>query len=138
MVDVDGPRPFIPVQPCRVVDTRLANGPYGGPALAANVNRTFEIPAGPCLGIPTLGIAAYSLSIGAILPPADGFLTAWPAGSSQPVVSQLNFLANEVVANAAIVPNGNSNSINVRVNVGDARLHRYQRLLLVVVDRHHQ
>ena len=118
MVDLDGPRAFIPVQPCRIVDTRLANGLYGGPALAANVNRTFEIPAGPCLGIPTLGISAYSLSIGAILPPADGFLTAWPAGSTQPVVSQLNFLTNEVVANAAIVPNGDNNSITVRVNVG--------------------
>lgn len=42
-------------------------------------------------------IEAYSLSIGAILPPADGFLTAWGTGSSQPVVSQLNFLTNEVV-----------------------------------------
>lgn len=124
MVDVDGPRPFIPVQPCRVVDTRLANGPHGGPALSANVNRTFNIPAGPCLGIPTLGVAAYSLSIGAILPPADGFLTAWPSGSSQPVVSQLNFLANEVIANAAIVPNDvNTNSINVRVNVGPTHVY---------------
>ncbi|HEX9093861.1 MAG TPA: hypothetical protein VF902_07755, partial [Coriobacteriia bacterium] len=116
MVDVNGPRAFIPVQPCRVVDTRLAAGPYGGPALASNVTRTFEIPAGPCLGIPIIGITAYSLSIGAILPPADGFLTAWPFASGQPVVSQLNFLANEVVANAAIVPNGDNNSINVRVN----------------------
>jgi hypothetical protein len=123
MVDVNGPRAFIPVQPCRIVDTRLAVGPYGGPALAANVTRTFDIPAGPCLGIPIIGITAYSLSIGAILPPADGFLTAWPFASSQPVVSQLNFLTNEVVANAAIVPNGDNNSINVRVNVGPTNIY---------------
>jgi hypothetical protein len=123
MVDVNGPRAFIPVQPCRIVDTRNAPGPYGGPALASNVTRTFDIPAGPCLGIPIIGITAYSLSIGAILPPADGFLTAWPFASSQPVVSQLNYLANEVVANAAIVPNGDNNSINVRVNVGPTNIY---------------
>jgi hypothetical protein len=123
MVDVNGPRAFIPVQPCRIVDTRNAPGPYGGPALASNVTRTFDIPAGPCLGIPIIGITAYSLSIGAILPPADGFLTAWPFASSQPVVSQLNYLANEVVANAAIVPNGDNNSINVRVNIGPTHIY---------------
>ena len=123
MVDVTGPRAFIPVVPCRVVDTRLAAGPYGGPALLANVNRTFNIPAGPCPGIPTTFLSAYSLSIGAILPPADGFLTAWPNGSVQPVVSQLNFLAGKVVANAAIVPNGNNDSIDVRVNAGPTNIY---------------
>jgi hypothetical protein len=127
MVDVAGPRAFIPVQPCRVVDTRNPAGPYGGPALASNVTRTFSIPGGPCPGIPIAFISAYSLSIGAILPPADGFLTAWPATvppSSPPVVSQLNFLAGEVVANAAIVPNGDDNdSISVRVNIGPTNIY---------------
>jgi hypothetical protein len=123
MVDISGPRAFIPVVPCRVVDTRNANGPYGGPALATNVTRSFNVPGGPCPGIPTTFVEAYSLSIGAILPPADGFLTAWPTGSAQPVVSQLNYLANEVVANAAIVPNGDGDSINVRVNIGPTHVY---------------
>jgi hypothetical protein len=127
MVDVAGPRAFIPVQPCRVVDTRNPAGPYGGPALASNVTRSFSIPGGPCPGIPTVFVSAYSLSIGAILPPADGFLTAWPATvppSSPPVVSQLNFLAGKVVANAAIVPNGDDNdSISVKVNIGPTHIY---------------
>jgi hypothetical protein len=81
-----------------------------------NFGRTFDIDGGPC-GIPA-GAEAYSLNFGAIVPPADGFLTAWPTGSSQPNVSQLNFLGGEVVANAAIVPAGTGGAIDVLVNVG--------------------
>ena len=116
MTDFTPPRAFVAVAPCRVVDTRNPNGPYGGPPLPANFPRTFDIDDGPC-GIPALA-EAYSLNFGAIVPPGDGFLTAWPTGSPQPGVSQLNFLAGEVVANAAIVPVGNNGAIDVLVNVG--------------------
>ena len=45
---------FFPVTPCRVVDTRNADGPFGGPELTAGeTSRSFTIPAGPCAGIPT-------------------------------------------------------------------------------------
>jgi hypothetical protein len=81
------------------------------------VARTFDVDDGPCAGIPA-GAEAYSLSIGAILAPAAGFLTAWPTGTAQPAISQLNLLAGEVVANAAVVPAGTNGSINVLVNVG--------------------
>jgi len=110
------PLPFIAVTPCRVIDTRNANGPFGGPALAANVSRTFNIPSGPCPGIPSTA-GAYSVNIGAILPGADGFLTVFPTGTTQPVVSSVNFLGGEVIANAAIVPAGTGGSIDVFVNV---------------------
>jgi hypothetical protein len=117
MTDFTPPRAFIAVVPCRVVDTRGVTGPYGGPAMPQNFQRTFDIDNGPCPGIPA-GVDAYSLNFGAIVPSADGFLTAWPTGSPQPNVSQLNFLGGEVVANAAIVPAGNGGAIDVLVNIG--------------------
>ncbi len=46
----------------------------------------------------------------------NAFLTAWATGDSQPVVSTLNFNANQLESNAAIVPAGTSGSINVFVN----------------------
>lgn len=122
MTDFTPPRVFVGVVPCRVVDTRLAPGPYGAPALATNAVRTFDIDSGPCAGIP-VGVDAYSLNFGGILPPADGFLTAWPTGSGQPVVSQLNLVGGEVVANAAIVPAGTNGSINVLVNIGPTNIY---------------
>ncbi len=42
---------FIPAIPCRVVDTRNAAGPFGGPYIAGGTSREFDIPSGPC-GIP--------------------------------------------------------------------------------------
>jgi hypothetical protein len=124
MADATGPAPFVAVAPCRVVDTRGPAGPYGGPALAANVTRAFNIETGPCTGLPPAP-SAYSLNFGAILPPAVGFLTAWPAGTAQPTVSQLNLIGGEVVANAAIVPAGplGGGPTNVRVNVGPTHIY---------------
>ena len=122
MIDLSPAVGFTAITPCRVVDTRNPAGPYGGPALAANVARTFDIDNGPCTGIPT-GVVAYSLSIGAILAPADGFLTAWPTGSAFPVVSQINMTAGEVVANAAIVPAGTGGAIDVLLNVGPTNVY---------------
>lgn len=122
MTDATPPRAFIGVQPCRLVDTRNPAGPHGRPPLAAHVVRTFDLDNGPCPGIPA-GVDAYSLNFGGILPPADGFLTAWPTGSAQPVVSQLNLLGGEVAANAAIVPASLSGEINVLVNVGPTHIY---------------
>ena len=124
MQDITRPLPFVAVEPCRVVDTRRAGGPYGGPFLTAFQQRTFRIPNGPCTGIPGDNVVvAYSLNFGAILPPADGYLTAWPGNSGPPQVSQLNMLAGEVVANAAIVAGNNFGDINVLVNVGPTHIY---------------
>ncbi len=108
--------PFIATIPCRVVDTRNAPGPYGGPAIAGLATaRTFNIPGGPC-GIP-VGAGAFSINVAAILPAADGFLTVFPTGFAQPLSSDLNFLGGEVIANALIVPAGSGGSISVFANV---------------------
>src|SRR5205807_1217221 len=39
---------FFPVTPCRLVDTRTATGPLGGPSLTGNTTRIFPILSGPC------------------------------------------------------------------------------------------
>ena len=40
------PSTFNSVVPCRVVDTRGAPGPFGGPFFSANQTRTFVAPSG--------------------------------------------------------------------------------------------
>jgi hypothetical protein len=42
-----------------------------------------------------------------------GYLSAWPAGTAQPLVSTLNAYKGQVVANAAIIPAGTGGSINI-------------------------
>ena len=39
---------FYPVTPCRVADTRNADGPFGGPEMTAGSTRSFAIPASGC------------------------------------------------------------------------------------------
>jgi hypothetical protein len=103
---------FVPVTPCRVMDTRGANGPLDGPFIAGTTTRTVPVPSSPC-GIPT-NAAAYSLNI-TVVPRVGflGFLTVWPAGQPQPGASTLNSHDGSILANAAIVPAGTSGAINV-------------------------
>ena len=104
---------FIPVPPCRIVDTRWPSGPFGGPEMAAGATRSFDIPQSTC-GIPSTAVA-YSLNA-TVVP--DGFLsylTLWPTGETQPYVSTLNS-DGRVKANAAIVPAGTNGGVSVYVS----------------------
>jgi hypothetical protein len=104
---------FYPVTPCRIMDTRGPVGPLGGPILATGSTRTVPVLSSPC-GIPGTA-AAYSLNMTVVPTGALGFLTSWPTGIAQPLVSTLNDPTGTIVANAAIVPSGTGGSINVFV-----------------------
>jgi hypothetical protein len=95
---------FVPVTPCRIADTRNPNGSFGGPSLPSGGTRSFPIPSSSC-GIPSTA-AAYSLNVTVVPGGALGYITMWPTGEAQPLVSTLNSLDGRVKANAAIVPAG--------------------------------
>ena len=105
---------FYPITPCRVVDTRNAVSALGGPSMVGNASRTFPVLSSPC-NLPG-SAAAYAMNFTTV--PKVGhldFLTTWPAGQSQPLVSTLNSQTGAVTANAAIVPAGTNGDINVFV-----------------------
>ena len=102
---------FVPVTPCRVVDTRNANGPLGGPILGANSTRDFNIASSAC-GIPA-NAQAFSLNVGVVPSGPLGYLTLWPAGQAKPFVSTLNSLDGRIKSNAAIVWAGSGGNISV-------------------------
>jgi hypothetical protein len=102
---------YIPVTPCRVVDTRNAAGPFGGPQIAAGGSRDFTIPNGAC-GIPATA-QAYSLNVAVVPVSTLGFLTLWPAGQARPLVATLNSLDGRIKSNAAIVPAGAGGAVSV-------------------------
>ncbi len=104
---------FYPMTPCRLVDTRLANGPLGGPSLIAGLSRNFPLLTSSC-NIPATA-RAYSLNYTAVPHGPLGFLTTWPAGLTQPFVSTLNAPTGANTANAAIVPAGTNGDISVFV-----------------------
>jgi hypothetical protein len=113
MSDLSNISAFVAIAPCRVVDTRNANGTYGGPSYVAGAARSYSIPGSPCTGIPPA--AAYSLNFTIVnyATNVGGFLTAYPTGSARPNVSTVNFGTGPAVANAAIVPGDGNGSIDV-------------------------
>ena len=105
------PTHFVPVTPCRIADTRNANGPFGGPAIGGNTSRDFVIPNSACSIPPTA--VAYSMNVAVVPAGPLGYLTLWPSGQSQPLVATLNSIDGRVKSNAAIVPAGSNGAVSV-------------------------
>ena len=106
---------FEPLQPSRVADTRSNIGNVGttkiGDGAGGGTPLTFKITGTG--NIPTTGVSAVSLNITAVdtqVGDEGGYLKVYPCASGQPDVSNLNFVSNQTIANAVIVPvdtNGN-------------------------------
>ena len=81
---------FYGVTPCRLVDTRNANGPLGGPALAAAgaPDRSFVL-TGSC-GIPS-GATAVSANLTVVNAPFGGALTVYRGDGSLPGTTSISF-----------------------------------------------
>ena len=119
---------FFPVNPCRVLDTRLnPSGEFAGPVLAAGQSRSYRLPLAGC-GLPASS-AAYSLNATVVPQPAVGYLSLWPSGTSQPLVSTLNAVGDPIVANAAIVPAGTAGGVSSFVTDQNETHSRHQRIL---------
>ncbi|MBK9063217.1 MAG: tail fiber domain-containing protein [Acidobacteria bacterium] len=105
--------PFIALPPCRVIDTR-GNAPLTGGFLPPATVRSYTV-TGVC-GIPA---SAQALSLNAVVvhPTGPGFLTLYPQGGAFPPVSTLNFLGNDVIVNAAVVPISVSGGISMALGV---------------------
>lgn len=95
---------YYPIAPCRLVDTRVVNSPFGGPFLPAGVPRTFQMHGGPC-GIDPAA-TAFALNITAVPRGPLGYLTAYPAGTERPNTSVLNSLDGRVKAAFTVVNAG--------------------------------
>ena len=101
---------FYTLTPCRIADTRLPNGPQGGPALIAGASRNFPV-GGICGVSPTAKSVAVNVTV--VNATAIGNLTLYPAGTSPPLASTLNYRASTARANNAVVPLGTSGAISV-------------------------
>jgi hypothetical protein len=93
-----GGQSLYPTAPCRVLDTRTSSGAFQGKLTVAATGAPCMIPAN-----------AQALVLNASVVPQGilGYLTLWPDGASQPVVSTLNALDGAITSNMAIVPTTN-------------------------------
>ena len=105
------PGNFHTLKPCRLIDTRRAADPLGGPALLAGADRVFTL-AGTC-DVPS-SATAVSVNVAVAGSTVAGNLRLYPAGQPLPLVSSINYAAGQTRANNGIVPLGPGGQIAVR------------------------
>jgi YVTN family beta-propeller protein len=91
-----------PAVPCRVIDTRkIGNGqPFSG-----TLSPPVDVVDSVC-GPPSTA-QAYIFNATVVPSGGLGYLTLWPDGQGQPVVSTLNAIDGAITSNMAIVPTSN-------------------------------
>jgi hypothetical protein len=91
---------FFTLEACRLIDTRNADAPLGGPALVGGSARTFAL-AGTC-GVPA-SARSVAANVTVTQPAAPGHLTIQPADLAPPLASTINFSTGQTRASNAIL-----------------------------------
>jgi Invasin, domain 3 len=106
---------FTPATPQRLLDTRVTGGRLG-PGGTQNLT-----VAGGGTGAPA-GASAVVLNVTVTNTTAASFLTAYPAGTAQPLASNLNWVGGQTVPNLVTVPVGNADQVAFFNGFGSADL----------------
>jgi PKD domain len=94
---------FGSLAPARLLDTRVG---LGAAKAAVAASRTVSLQVTGRSGVPTTGVSAVLLNVTVTAPTKLGFLTAFGAGATRPVASNLNFVARQTVPNLVVAPVG--------------------------------
>jgi hypothetical protein len=112
--DVGGAYTALP--PTRIVDTRPGSGyPDAGDTL--DPESTLPITVAGIAGVPT-DATAVAINVTVTDASTASFLTIYPAGGTQPLVSSLNWAAGQTVPNLVIVPVGSGDEVNLYNDAG--------------------
>jgi hypothetical protein len=85
---------FVPITPCRVMDTRPLPDQVGPRDTPLGTDTTYTIPVVGFCGVP-LDATGVVMNVTAVGPTADSFLTVYPQGAAQPLASSLNYRAGQ-------------------------------------------
>jgi hypothetical protein len=115
---------LVPITPARLMDTRAGAGTVdglysgNGPVVSSRVTQ-FQVAGRG--GVPSYGVNAVVLNVTATNPSTAGYLTVWSQSDyTQPLTSNLNFVAGQTVPNLVIVKVGYYSSyVNLSVSGGN-------------------
>ncbi len=107
---------FTTLTPARLLDTRngstTIDGQYqAGGALASGGSVDLTVTSRG--GVPATGVGAVVLNITAVQPTKGGFITVWPSGSTQPMVSNLNLNPGKTIPNLVIAKVGANGQVSI-------------------------
>ncbi len=103
---------YVPITPCRLLDTRPATDNVGNRNTPIGGGQTHVVAAhgdnGNCKGIPATS-AGLALNVTALNATAPTFLTIWPDGAAQPFTANLNPTPGEPPTPNAVVTGVSAN-----------------------------
>ena len=109
----------VALAPARITDTRAGSGlPNAGHTLGAG--GSLDVQVGGAGGVPSSGASAVILNVTVTNTTAASWLVAWPAGTSRPLASNLDWTAGLTIPNRVIVPLGSGGKISVFNPAGSA------------------
>ncbi|MBS2966226.1 fibronectin type III domain-containing protein [Actinocrinis puniceicyclus] len=105
--------------PSRLLDTRDGTGV---PAGAVGTGQSINLQVTGVGGVPATGVSAVVLNTTVTAPTTGGYVTVYPAGTTRPTTSTLNFTANEIVANRVVVRVGKGGMVSLYNYYGNTHL----------------
>ncbi len=128
------PSVYVPVTPCRVVDTRSGGGGIFRPGeedafQVSGTGAAFALQggkAGGC-GVDPMTAVAVEVSITAVTPAGSGYLRAWPTDEGMPNATFLNYSNGQSITNTGTV------TLSI-VYANDLRLRNFGGTTHLVVD----
>lgn len=111
---------FTALSPARLLDTREALGRPGTHPVAAGGEVSLQVAGRG--GVPQSGVKAVVLNVTVTDTKSDGYVTAWPSGTTRPDSSNLNWTTGRTVPNQVVVAVGEDGKVNLR-NAGWGTAH---------------
>jgi hypothetical protein len=103
---------FTALTPARITDTRPGSGlPNAGNTLGPN--GSIKVQVSGAGGVPATGVTAAVMNTTVTNTTGQSFLTVWPTGVPQPLVSDLNWVAGQTVPNLVVVKLGSGGAVQV-------------------------
>lgn len=106
---------LVPLTPARILDTRDGTGGVTG-AVAATGSVDVQVTGRG--GVPSSGVRAVVLNATVTQTAAAGYLTIFPAGTTRPVVSDLNFTAGATHPNLVVAQVGAGGKVTIYAAAG--------------------
>lgn len=101
---------YNPLAPSRILDTRNGTGGISQP-LGPGATITIQVTGRG--GVPASGVEAVILNVTATNPTAPSYLTVFPAGSSAPLASNLNYVPGQTTPNRVVVALGTGGMVSL-------------------------
>lgn len=109
---------FHALAPTRILDTRSALGA----ASPAGPGGVLDLQVTGRGGVPSSGVDSVLLNVTVTQPSSNGYLTAFPAGITPPLASNLNFTAGQTVPNLVAVKVGAGGRVSLLNSAGTTQV----------------